>query len=166
MIDCLCPEDPDDFRLEELLGQVVGVGIESEYRRQISPGRSQHLEPIRLGLCMRMLVRIDSPLAKTLESNVGHDSPTKITLTQPLELLMINVNGRIRLRLQYLLTLPIANRSTRAVVIRFRTVRGLAPRKLQLHKVVSRHAIKLVLQRRVDHIVRRSNALGERAHAR
>ena len=63
--------DAGDRRFEQVLGLVLGIGIEAEDLAEIRPARRPELEPVGLGAAVRLFVRIDRCLRRTARAARG-----------------------------------------------------------------------------------------------
>ncbi len=92
---------------ENLLGRAVRVGIESEHLAQVGPAGGHELEPIGLRPGHGFLVRINIAFTKALQADSGHESAARETLAAEIEMLVIGVQGRLRVGEQHALFLPL-----------------------------------------------------------
>ena len=70
----------DDRGFEDLLGLVLGIGIEAEDLAEVRPARPPQFEPVGLGAAVGLFVRVDVPLAELLQPHAAHEAAAGVRL--------------------------------------------------------------------------------------
>ena len=89
---------PDDRPLENGLRRVLRVGIQAKDLAEVRPARLPQLEPVGLRPAVRLLVRMDVPLAEPLQPHAAHEPAPRERLPALVEHLVVHVDRRLALR--------------------------------------------------------------------
>ncbi len=164
VIDRLQRRPAGDGPLQQVLGFALRVGIEAKDLAQVGLAGPREQQPVLLGAGHRFFVRVDLPFAEPLQPHAGHDAAAREGVSGVIELLVIDVDGRVRLGEQHAFAAPVLEELGRAAVavVRLVVARLLAVED-QPDDVGRMLLVELVLQLGADHVVRRSNDVAQRA---
>src|SRR4051812_39135494 len=99
---------PRNRRFENALSAVFPIRIQTKDLAEVGAAGFPELKPVGFGAAMRLFVRMDIAFPEPLQPRSAHKSTASEPLAALLELLVVNVNGRVGLGEEDSLADPIA----------------------------------------------------------
>ena len=154
-----------DRLVQNCLGLVGRIGIEAENLAQVGLRRGHQHQPVDLGTGQGLFVRKDLPFAERRQPQPGHETAAIVGHALGRELLMIDVNRRIGIRVEHAFRLPVLVEplGPRVAVVDLVVVARLDLVEDQADDVIGALLVEFGLEFRADDVVGRGDHVAQRS---